>query len=87
MFGTAAITASRQMTGYSIPYEALLEANGKTGFVFVSDDERTVKKVTVTISEITNNVAYIQDGLQGHAFVVAAGSPYLNDNSVIKVIK
>lgn len=87
MFGTAAITASRQMTGFSIPYEALLEANGKTGFVFVSDDEKTVKKVQVTISEITNNVAYIQDGLQGHAYVVAAGSPYLNDNSTIKVIK
>jgi membrane fusion protein, multidrug efflux system len=87
MFGTATITASRQMTGYSIPYEALLEANGKTGFVFVSDDQKTVKKVTVTISEITNNVAYIQDGLQGHAYVVAAGSPYLNDNSLIKVVK
>ena len=87
MFGTAAITASHQMTGYSIPYESLLEANGKTGFVFVSDDQHTVKKVTVTISAITNNVAYVEDGLQGHAYVVAAGSPYLNDNSVIKVIR
>jgi membrane fusion protein, multidrug efflux system len=87
MFGTAAITASKQMTGFSIPYEALLEANGKTGFVFVSDDQKTVKKIQVTISEITNNVAYIQNGLEAHSYVVAAGSPYLNDNSIIKVVK
>ncbi|HYF32206.1 MAG TPA: efflux RND transporter periplasmic adaptor subunit [Chitinophagaceae bacterium] len=87
MFGSASITPARQTTGYSIPYEALLEANGKKGFVFVSDDRKTVKKVEVTISGISNNVAYIQDGLQGHSFIVTAGSPYLNDNSIIKVIE
>ncbi|MGB8191572.1 MAG: efflux RND transporter periplasmic adaptor subunit, partial [Chitinophagaceae bacterium] len=87
MFGTASIIPAQQITGCSIPYEALLEANGKKGFVFVSDDQKTVKKVSVHISSIANNVAYIDDGLQGHAFVVTAGSPYLNDNSVIKVIK
>ncbi len=87
MFGNAAITPSGQITAYTIPYEALLEANGKTGYVFVSDDQRTVKKVTVTISAITNNVAYIEDGLQGHRFVVSAGSPYLSDGSAIVVIK
>lgn len=87
MFGTALITPSQQVTGYSIPYEALLEANGKKGFVFVSDDGKRVKKVAVNISAITNNVAYIDDGLQGHAFVVTAGSPYLTDSATIKVIK
>lgn len=44
MFGTAAITASGFTAGFSIPYESLLEANGKKGYVFVSDDRRTVKK-------------------------------------------
>lgn len=87
MFGMALITPSAQLTGYSIPYEALLEANGKKGFVFVSDDEKSVKKVPVHISSIANNVAYIDEGLQGHAFVVTAGSPYLSDNATIKVIK
>ena len=87
MFGKASIIPAQQMTGYSIPYESLLEANGRKGFVFVSDDQRTVKKVAVTISSITNNVAYIEDGLQGHAYVVTAGSPYLSDSAAIKVIK
>lgn len=83
LFGTAVITASGRSVGFSIPYEALLEANGNKGFVFVSDDRRTVKKVPVTIVSFNNNVVYIADGLQGHAFVVSAGSPYLADNSTI----
>lgn len=87
MFGTAFITPSQQLTGYSIPYEALLEANGKKGFVFVSDDQKTVRKVAVRISSITSNTAYIDEGLQGHSYVVTAGSPYLSDSATIKVIK
>jgi len=84
LFGAAAITASGASIGFSIPYEALLEADGKKGFVFVSDDRKTVKKVAVTIASINNNAVYIADGLQGHAFVVTSGSPYLTDNSTIK---
>jgi membrane fusion protein, multidrug efflux system len=85
MFGTANITASHSAVGHSIPYEALLEADGKNGFVFVTDDQKTVKRVAVTISTITNNRAYISEGLQGHAFIVSAGSPYLTDGSAIVV--
>ncbi len=83
LFGSAAITPSGSSIGFSIPYEALLEANGKSGFVFVSDDRKTVKKIAVTIASINNNAVYIADGLQGHAFVVTSGSPYLADNSTI----
>jgi RND family efflux transporter MFP subunit len=87
MFGTASIVVSHSSVGFSIPYEALLEANGKRGFVFVSDDKKTVKKCAVTISGISNNVVYIEDGLQGHAYVITSGSPYLNDKSVINPIQ
>ncbi|MBI5372847.1 MAG: efflux RND transporter periplasmic adaptor subunit [Sphingobacteriales bacterium] len=83
MFGTATITASGSTPGFSIPYDALLEANGKKGFVFVTDDRRSVKKVEVTIVSISNTAAYISSGLEGHAFLVSSGSPYLNEQSVI----
>lgn len=85
MFGTASIQVAGKPAGYSIPYEALLEANGKKGFVFVSNDRRTVKKAEVSIAHISNNRAYIAAGLEGYAFVVAAGSPYLNEQSLITV--
>lgn len=87
MFGTASIVVSHSSVGFNIPYEALLEANGKKGFVFVSDDKKTVKKISVTISGISNNVVYIENGLQGHTWVVTAGSPYLNDKSLINPIQ
>jgi RND family efflux transporter MFP subunit len=87
MFGTASIIVSHSSMGFSIPYEALLEANGKKGFVFVSDDKKTVKKIPVIISGISNNVVYIEEGLQGHSWVVTAGSPYLNEQSMINPIQ
>lgn len=87
MFGTAAITTTQKSTGFSIPYEALLEANGKTGFVFVTNDQQKVMKATVTISSISNNVVYIASGLQDYKYVVISGSPYLTDGATIQVIK
>ncbi|MBC6492675.1 efflux RND transporter periplasmic adaptor subunit [Flavihumibacter stibioxidans] len=87
MFGTASITPLQMAAGFRIPYEALLEANGKTGFVFVSDDSKTVKKVEVTIASFDDQQAYISAGLEGHAFVVSSGSPYLADGSAISVQK
>jgi RND family efflux transporter MFP subunit len=87
MFGKASISPSNSSIGFSIPYEALLEANGKKGFVFVSDDKKTVRRCAVTISSISNDVVYITDGLQGHSYVVTSGSPYLSDKSMINPIQ
>lgn len=86
MFGTASIIPSKPSVGFSIPYDALLEANGKKGFVFVSDDKKSVKKVEVTIADINNNTVSITDGLQGHKYIVTSGSPYLNDSSLITIL-
>ncbi|MBC7827393.1 MAG: efflux RND transporter periplasmic adaptor subunit [Chitinophagaceae bacterium] len=86
MFGTASVNPSKPTVGFSIPYDALLEANGRKGFVFVSDDRKTVKKVEVTIAAINNNTVSIIDGLEGHAYIVTSGSPYLNDASLITTL-
>jgi RND family efflux transporter MFP subunit len=86
MFGTASVTASKSSVGFNIPYDALLEANGKKGFVFVSNDKRTVKKVEVTIAGINDNTVSITDGLQGHNYLVTSGSPYLTDGSLITAL-
>lgn len=87
MFGKASITSSMKQTGYTIPYESLLEANGKKGFVFASNDGRSVKRVEVVIGQINNNNVQIVAGLEGYTYVVSSGSPYLADGSSITVIK
>ena len=86
MFGTASVNPSKPSVGFSIPYDALLEANGRKGLVFVSDDGKTVKKVEVIIGAINNNTVSIIDGLEGHAYIVTSGSPYLNDGSLITTL-
>ena len=85
MFGKALITPSGTVTGYRIPYEALLEANGTKGFVFVTDDKQTVRKIDVNIAAIEEDKVLIADGLKGHSWIVISGSPYLKDGSRISV--
>lgn len=85
MFGRAVITPTVIRKGYSIPYESLLEADGSTGFVFVTDDRRTVRRVPVTIASLTQERVFVSSGLEGHAWVVTSGSPYLLDGSAIRV--
>ncbi len=85
MFGIASITPSGSLVGYEIPYDALLEANGKKGYVFVSNDKKTVKRVEVILESINNNTVTISDGLKGYKYMVISGSPYLNDSSAIEV--
>jgi membrane fusion protein, multidrug efflux system len=86
IFGKAGIRISQPVQGFSIPYDALLEANGKQGFVFVTNDGKTVKRVPVTISSISPQVVYLSGGLEGYKQVVIAGSPYLTDQSTIRIM-
>lgn len=87
MFGKAMITPSKSTKGFSIPYEALLEANGQKGFVYVTNDQKTVKRVEVNISSIDNNRVVLSEGLSGYSFVIISGSPYLKEGASITVIK
>lgn len=87
MFGKASIKSTIKQNGYTIPYESLLEANGKTGFVFASHDGKSVKKVEVQIGQINNNTVQVLSGLEGYTYIVSSGSPYLNDQSIITAIK
>lgn len=87
LFARAAITPSQTATGFSIPYEALLEADGRQGFVFVTDDRKTVQRIPVTIGTMDNQQVYVTDGLDGHAWVVVSGSPYLSNGSAIHIVQ
>ena len=86
IFGKASIRTSKRVDGYIIPYDALLEANGKQGFVFVTNDGKTVKRVPVTIASIGKEHVQIAGGLEGYQQVVVSGSPYLSDKTTIRII-
>lgn len=72
---------------WTIPYEAFMDGSGKDGYVFVTDDRQTAKKVRVKVGEIEANELEIISGLEEHPYLVVSGSPYLKDGSRINVVK
>jgi RND family efflux transporter MFP subunit len=91
MFGKAVITPSENtlltQTNWSIPYDAILDGDGSTGYVFVTKDNKIAHKVKVTIAAMEKEKAIINEGLEGAGALIISGSAYLADNSAIKVIQ
>lgn len=85
VFGKATIHLSETSENWKIPYEALLDGNADEGFVFVSNDRKTVQKVPVKVGSLNQNVVEVSEGLEPYKYVVVSGGPYLNENSTISV--
>jgi RND family efflux transporter MFP subunit len=89
MFGKATIIPARPTnTGnatWQIPYDALLDGDGNSGYVFVTDDNKTAHKVKVTVAGIDKNTVTISSGLADAKSLIISGSAYLTDNSAITV--
>lgn len=88
MFGKAVITPTHTSEGgseWQIPYEALLDGDGASGYVFVTDDNKTAHKVKVTVAGINKNTVTISAGLEDAKALIISGSAYLTDNSAIVV--
>lgn len=90
MFGKAIISPEKKATGtassWAIPYDALLDGDGSNGFVFVTNDDKTVQKVKVTVASIEKDMVMISDGLQDSKSLIISGSAYLTEKSTIKVL-
>jgi len=87
MFGKAEISTDGHKTATVIPYSSLVEADGKKAFVFTSIDNNKVKKLPVNIEKFDNDKVYLTGQLEGANNIVISNSAYLNEQSIIKVIK
>ena len=83
MFGRAKIYPSKQANGWEIPYEALFDADGQDGFVFVTKDKAKALKVAVKIGKISNSSVQIRSGLEEYPYLIYSGSAYLTNESAI----
>ena len=86
MFGKAQIHTDATKDVITIPYDALIEADGNKAFVFIVANNK-VKRQPVSIFKFENNTVYIKDGLQNTDQIVISNSAYLNEQSTIKIIK
>jgi multidrug efflux pump subunit AcrA (membrane-fusion protein) len=69
-----------------IPIEALVEGDGKTGFVYtLNADRRTVKKHLIRIAFLSKDKVAVSEGLDSVDQVITEGVSYLTAASVVKV--
>jgi RND family efflux transporter MFP subunit len=87
MFGAAEIRSVDKLTSWSVPYEAVLDANDDEGFVFITLDNKTAQKRPVTIESFNGKTIRINKGLEGSGSLIISGSAYLTDNSPITILK
>jgi len=70
-----------------IPIEALVEGDGKTGYVYtLNADRRSVKKNHVRIAFLQKSTVAVSEGLDSVDQVITDGVSYLTPNSVVKVV-
>ncbi|GMQ23925.1 efflux RND transporter periplasmic adaptor subunit [Algoriphagus sp. oki45] len=81
MFGKTEIFPSQKTEGWLIPYEALLDAEGDIGYVFVTEDRKTAKKIKVKLGKLETTQIQVKSGLENQKELIVSGSAYLSEGS------
>lgn len=69
-----------------MPIDALIEASGNKGVVYIYSSDKGVKR-NVSIHHIGNSSVFIQDGLSAGEEVITKGAAYIDENSLIEKSK
>ena len=84
LFGWAEIRSSKAADLYLLPPEAVVEASGDRGYVFVpGPGGGSVTKIPVAIARAADEGIYVASGLEGVDRVVAKGAVFLSEGSRI----
>jgi len=83
LFGKAKITPTFKSEVWPIPYEAFLDGNNNSGFVYVTRDRKTAHRIPVTIAGLDKSMVFVKSGLENETEIIVSGSAYLSDNAPI----
>jgi RND family efflux transporter MFP subunit len=83
LFGNATIQVSTKQRVWQIPYQALLDGDGQSGYVFVTQDDKTAHKISVTIGDMEKDYVTVTAGLEQAKRLIISGSAYLKEGSTI----
>ncbi|MCX6155353.1 MAG: efflux RND transporter periplasmic adaptor subunit [Candidatus Kapabacteria bacterium] len=87
LFGKAVIYLKSPLAAWSIPYDAILDGDHRSGYIFVTNDLLVANKIKVDIRNIVKDRVIVESGLEGMKYLIVSGNAYLTDNSKIKVVK
>ena len=86
LFAKVSLTPAQSRSYAVVPVEAIVEGNGKNGFVYVlADDRKKVRRLPVQIGFLDGPNVLLTNGLSGVAEVVTAGSAFLTESSAVLV--
>jgi RND family efflux transporter MFP subunit len=87
MFASVEIHSGDAVSSWTVPYEAVLDANDDQGFVFVTNDQKTAVRQPVKIESFDGKSIHINEGLENAGALIVSGSAYLTDHSPITIIR
>lgn len=87
MFGRATIHSGDNRQFVTVPYEAIMQADGNKGFVFIPQRDSSLKKVEVSIHAFDEQKVIIASGIDAGSSVVISNNAFLNDQSKVAVVK
>ncbi|HEV7347636.1 efflux RND transporter periplasmic adaptor subunit [Telluribacter sp.] len=84
LFAKVELTSSQSRSYAVVPVEALVEGNGREGYVYVNQKGKA-QRVPVTIGYLEGDKVLITNGLEGIREVITAGSAFLTANSSVLI--
>jgi len=86
--GRVKLISDAQDAYYVLPLAALVEGDGKNGYVFrVDRNNMRVHRQPVQIVSILDDQLLIKSGVKEGQEIVTFGASYLNDNNVIEIVE
>lgn len=88
LVGKVSIMPITKKAATLVPIEALVEADGLRGFVFApAPDQKSARKLPVTISYMHNGRVGIDDTLAGITSVITSGATKLTDGAPVAIVR
>jgi len=87
MFAKATIKSHQHKEVWQVPYDAVLDGDAGKAFVFITNDNKTAKRVEVAVTAIQRDYVTVASGLENAQALIVSGSAYLTDGSPIRVVK
>ncbi|CCH56153.1 efflux transporter, RND family, MFP subunit [Fibrisoma limi BUZ 3] len=84
LFAKVTLQPAQSRSYAVIPVEAIVEGNGKDGFVYtLADDRKHVRKVPVQIGFLDGDKVLLANGLSNVTDIITAGSAFLTEQSTV----
>lgn len=71
----------------TIPVQAIVEADGQSGYIYSVKKSGVVQKIKIEIITIIGSKAAISGNLNGVDEIVSEGAAYLRDGEVVRIVK